>query len=77
MYRYICERAKENKQILPLESLKYIFLGCACSLQKFPGLGSNPYHSSDNAKSLTARPPRNSYFKYQEETGRGLQSQDK
>ena len=26
---------------------------------KFPGQGSNPNHSSDNAKSLTIRPPGN------------------
>ena len=28
--------------------------------QKLPGLGSNPCHSRDNAKSLTARTPGNS-----------------
>ena len=30
--------------------------------ETFPGQGSNPNHSSDNAKSLTARPPGNSWF---------------
>jgi len=29
---------------------------------KFPGQGMNPCHSSDNAKSLTPRPPGNSNF---------------
>ena len=27
--------------------------GCTCSMQKFPGRGLNPNHSSDNARSLT------------------------
>ena len=29
-------------------------------MQKFPGQGSNPSHSSDNTESLTTRPPGNS-----------------
>ena len=35
-------------------------LRLACSIQKFPGKGSNPSHISDNAKSLTTRLPGNS-----------------
>ena len=31
--------------------------GCARGIQKFPGQGLNPSHSSDNTESLTARPP--------------------
>jgi len=39
----------------------YVCIYClAHSMQKFPGQGSNPYHSSDNALSLTTRPPENS-----------------
>ena len=40
--------------------------GCAGTMQKFPGQGSNPchrrdpHHSSDNARSLIVRPPGNS-----------------
>ena len=30
-----------------------ILLGCACSMQKFPGQGLNPEHSSDNARPLS------------------------
>ena len=36
------------------------FFGHAWGMQKFLGLGLNPSHSSDNAESLTARPPGNS-----------------
>ena len=36
------------------ENLNFFFF-CTCSMQKFPGQGSNPSHSGDNAKSLTAR----------------------
>ena len=32
-------------------------------MQKFPGQGANPSHSSDNTESLTARPPGNSHTK--------------
>ena len=34
--------------------------GCICSMQKFRGQGSNLRHSSDHARSLTARPLGNS-----------------
>ena len=30
-------------------------------MQKFPDQGLNPHYSSDNTKSLTVRPPGNSY----------------
>ena len=36
------------------------FFGCAHDMYKLPGQGLNPCHSSDNAKSLTVRPPENS-----------------
>ena len=36
------------------------FFGRTHGMQKFPGQGTNPSHSSDNAKSLTTRPPGNS-----------------
>jgi len=37
-----------------LSALQHLFVfGCACGLQKFPGQGLNPCHSSDNAVSLT------------------------
>ena len=38
----------------------YFYFGYAHNTQKFPGQGSNPHHSSDNARSSTARPPGNS-----------------
>ena len=46
-----------------------IFFGCTCGMHNFPGQGSTPNHSSDNTRSLTARPPGNSrikcsYFKH-------------
>ena len=44
-----------NYQIL----FMYLF-GCICSMQKFPGQVMNPRNSSDNARSSTTRPPRNS-----------------
>ena len=41
----------------------FFFFGpCICDMQKLSGLESNPSHSSDNAKSLTARPPGNALF---------------
>ena len=36
----------------------HIFLGRACGMRKFPGQGSNPSHSSGNARSLTWWAPR-------------------
>ena len=39
-----------------------VYFGHAHSMQKFPGQGLNPHHSSDNAGFLTARPPGNSYL---------------
>ena len=44
-----------------LRTIKPGFFGHAHGLQKFPGQGSNPHHSSDNARSLTTRPPGNSH----------------
>ena len=38
----------------------FFFFGCACGMQKFPSQGSNARRSSDNAESLSARPPGNS-----------------
>ena len=35
--------------------------GHAHGMQKCPGWGSKPCHSSDNARSLTTQPPGNSY----------------
>ena len=40
--------------------MHFPFIRCAHSMQKFLGQGSNPCRSSDNTKSLTARPPQNS-----------------
>ena len=41
--------------------LIYVFsFGHAYGMQKFPGQGLNPSHRSDNAESLTTRPPGNS-----------------
>ena len=41
----------------------FVFIfGCALSIQKFPGQGSNLSHSSDHTKSLTAGPPGNFRF---------------
>lgn len=40
----------------------FILVVLACSVEKFLGQLLNPSHSRDNTKSLTARPPRNSYF---------------
>ena len=41
--------------------LFFVFcFGCAYGIPKFQTKGSNPSHSNDNAKSLTARPPGNS-----------------
>ena len=37
-----------------------IIICCACGMQKFPGQELNPSRSSDNAGSLTTRPPGNS-----------------
>ena len=41
-------------------NLPFSSLGHAASMQKFPDQGSNPCHSSNNARSLTVKPPRNS-----------------
>ena len=42
---------------VPYLSVFYFFVfGHARSLQNFPGQGSNPCHSSDDARSLTVRP---------------------
>ena len=38
------------------------FSGHAHGMWKLPGQGSNPYHSSDNTVSLTARPPGKSSY---------------
>ena len=40
--------------------LLFTFSGHAHSMQKFQGQGSNPSHSSDSTKSLTAGPSGNS-----------------
>ena len=37
----------------------FFLFSAACIIRKFPGQGSNPSHSSDNANSLIARPPGN------------------
>ena len=37
-----------------------IFFGCAHGRWKFPGQGLNQSHSSENVRSLTAEPPKNS-----------------
>ena len=39
---------------------KFFFFGSTCSMRKFLGQGLILSHSSDNAKSLTIRPPGNS-----------------
>ena len=40
----------------------YFFIfGCIWGVEKFPGQELNPNHSIDNTKSLTPRPPGNSY----------------
>ena len=60
-YPSCCSDNSGSLPALPLEfPFAYVFL--ACSIWKFPGQGSNMSHSSDNAESLTARPPRNSTF---------------
>ena len=40
----------------------FFLLGCTCSMQKFPGQGSNLNYSSDDTESLTSRPPENSHM---------------
>ena len=47
-----------NAMLLPHSS----FFGCTYGMWKFPGQGSNLRHSSNNAGSLTARPPGNSWL---------------
>ena len=51
------------ENIIPnLQDWVYFFL-CVCggkSMQKFPAQGSNPHHSSVNARSLNPQLPRNS-----------------
>ena len=44
--------------------LLFFFFGCTHSMRKFPDQGSNLCHRSDNAKSLTARPPGNSSIEF-------------
>ena len=39
----------------------FFFFGCDHGMWKFLGQGSIPSHSNDNAKSLTTRPPGNSF----------------
>lgn len=41
-------------------SFGLFFFGCDYGMQKFSGEGSNTCQSSDNAASLTSRPPGNS-----------------
>ena len=45
---------------LIISFLFFFFFGHDHKMQKLPGQGSNPSHSSDNTKSLTSRPPGNS-----------------
>ena len=40
----------------------FFFFDHTHKMWKFPGQGLNPCHSSDNARSLTNRPPGNSYY---------------
>jgi len=42
------------------KAVSFFFLGNAHSMGKFPGQGSNLSHSSNNAETLTSRPPKNS-----------------
>ena len=44
----------------PEATLLFFFFGCTCGMWKFLGQGLNLSHGSDNAESLTARPPGNS-----------------
>jgi len=41
--------------VLSLSLFFFFFLGSACGMQKFPGQGLNPCHSSNSAGSLTSR----------------------
>ena len=56
------EGGRQADRIFHMESsfLKFIYLliGHTHGTQNFPGRGSNPHHSSDNANTLTTRPPR-------------------
>ena len=55
------ERKLETRRtIRTLLDFFFFFFGCACTMWKFPGQGSNLRHSSDNAESLTTKPPENS-----------------
>jgi len=56
-----CCRDTANPVVPQWELL--FFAGCAPGMLKFPDQGSNPQHSSDNARSLTTRPPGNSRYK--------------
>ena len=48
------------------ELLQLLFIfGRTCRMHKFPSQGSNPCHSSDNIKSLSTRPPGNSYNNFE------------
>ena len=42
----------------------FLFFACAHDMWKFLGQGWNLRHSSDNAESLTTRPPENSSFEF-------------
>ena len=50
------------KLMISKVQMLFFFFGHTCSMQMFLGQGSNLSHSSDNAESLTARPPENSQF---------------
>ena len=70
-YRLLCSMlaaklfASHSLNVCPFNFLfvfSFVF-GCAHGMQKFPGQGSDLHHSSDNAGSLTTKPPGNSTFK--------------
>ena len=59
--------ASKAQQLLSISVCSPFWGGHACGMRKFQGQGLNPSHSSsnlshssDNAKSLTSRPPGNS-----------------
>ena len=55
-------RNSTRREIKHFNYIFWIFGGCALGMKKFLGQGSNLCHSSDNARSLTARPLGNSHF---------------
>ena len=56
-----CSRNRHSLILITIYSFLFIyFFGHSHGMQKFLGQGSNPGHSSDNARSLTAQPPGNS-----------------